>query len=262
MAILIQYVAIYAAWIYAVCGLVALYQIYRLWQVRGERRQAVFSLEREKAVHELQNIFSVALMLLLVMGGTYFTSTTLAEAVGTVVAQAPLGNPTPGLIPTPTNTPLPATETPTLGPTVPFTLALSIADETPTETPEMFEVEEVAPTDTPVPPPPPPSSTDGGCPDPRSVISSPGNGAVVSGIIAVVGTANHEQFQYYKIEYAPAGTEGFNYLAGGQSIVNNGALITFDTTALPNGNWTLRLIVVDQTGNFPTPCQVTMQIQN
>jgi hypothetical protein len=263
MAILIQYVAIYAGWIYAVCGLVALYQIYRLWQVRGERRQAVFSLEREKAVHELQSIFSVALILLLIMGGTYFTSTTLAEALGTVVAQGPLGNATPGLIPTPTNTPLPPTETPTPGPTVPFTLTLStVEEEVPLETPEVFEVEEIPPTDTPVPPPPPPAAGDSGCPDPRSVISSPGNGSAVSGIIAVVGTANHEQFQYYKVEYAPAGTEGFNYLAGGQSIVNNGALITFDTTALPNGNWTLRLIVVDQTGNFPTPCQVTVQIQN
>jgi hypothetical protein len=31
---------------------------------------------------------------------------------------------------------------------------------------------------------------------------------------------------------------------------------------LGNGTWTLRLIVVDQTGNFPLPCQVTITVQN
>ena len=80
MSILIDYVATYAPWIYFVCGVVALYQMYRTWLVRIERRQAVFSLEREKAVRDLGNIFSTALLLLLIMGITYFTSATLVKA--------------------------------------------------------------------------------------------------------------------------------------------------------------------------------------
>ena len=256
MGILIEYVAIYAPWIYAVCGLVALYQIYRLWGVRMERRQAVFSLEREKAVRELQNIFSVAMLLLVIMGATYFTSTTLAEAVAPLVAEARVPNPTPGFIATPTNTPLPATETPTPGPTS--------LPTTPTPDDAVFEVEPVEaleppPTDTPAPAAPVAAAA---CPDSRAIISSPGNQQVLSGVVVVLGTASHEQFQYYKIEYAPAGSEGFNYLNGGNSQVMNGVLITFDTTSLANGAWTLRLIVVDQTGNFPPPCQVTVQIAN
>ncbi|RIK32759.1 MAG: hypothetical protein DCC55_36280 [Chloroflexi bacterium] len=256
MAILIDYVATYAPWLYAVCGLVALFQIYRLWNVRNERRQAVFSLEREKAIHELQSIFSTALLLLLIMGGTYFTSTTLRDAVASQIAEARAPNPTPAIIPTPTNTPLPATETPTVTPTSPPDLATSAAEATPE-----FEqpLEAPQPTDTPAPEPVVQAAS---CPDPRAVIAAPGNGQVVSGIVSVAGTASHEQFQYYKIEYASAGSESFNYLNGGNSPVINGVLITFDSTVLGNGGWTLRLIVVDNTGNFPPPCQVTVQIQN
>jgi hypothetical protein len=254
MAILIDYVSIYAPWIYAVCGLVALFQIYRLWNVRIERRQAVFSLEREKAVRELQNIFSIAMLLLVVMGITYFTSTTLRAAVSQSIETARIPNPTPAVLPTPTNTPLPATETPTITPTSLPTTPTPGEELTPQGTQEVLP-----PTATP---PPAPVVAAASCPDPRSVIASPGNGQVLSGIVTLSGTANHDQFQYYKVEYAPAGTEGFNYLNGGNSPVINGALLTFDTAALGNGGWTLRLIVVDQTGNFPPPCQVTVQIQN
>jgi hypothetical protein len=258
MAILIDFVATYAPWLYAICGLVALFQIYRLWNVRNERRQAVFSLEREKAVHELQNIFSIALLLLVIMGATYFTSTTLREAVAPYIAEARAPNPTPAILPTPTNTPLPATETPTITPTPEGGIPTAEVEVTP----EFDQpVEAPPPTDTPAPAPAPVVQA-AACPDPRSIISAPGNGQAVNGLVIVSGTANHDEFQYYKIEYAPAGSEGFNYLNGGNSPVINGVLITFDSTTLSNGGWTLRLIVVDNTGNFPPPCQVTVQIQN
>jgi hypothetical protein len=249
MGILIEYVAIYAPWIYAVCGLVALYQIYRLWNVRAERRQAVFSLEREKALRELQSIFSVAMFLLMAMGATYFISTTLAAAVEPLVSEARNPNPTAATIPTPTNTPLPATETPTITPTNLITVTLPVQP-----TPNL-----TLPTNTPAFAPVVQGSS---CGDGRSVITSPGNNQTLSGVVTVLGTATHDRFQYFKVEYAPAGSQGFNYLDGGSSPVVNGALVTFDTTTLANGAWTLRLVVVDATGNFPDPCQVTMQIQN
>ena len=49
--------------------------------------------------------------------------------------------------------------------------------------------------------------------------------------------------------------------AATRPIVNN-VLASFDTRALGNGDWTLRLIVVDSTGNYPVPCQVTISVQN
>ncbi|MEZ4720132.1 MAG: hypothetical protein R2851_29220, partial [Caldilineaceae bacterium] len=81
---------------------------------------------------------------------------------------------------------------------------------------------------------------------------------------AVVGSATHDAFQYYKVEYAPGANadSNFGYLVGGNAPVVNGVLGNVDTNTLGNGAWTLRLIVVDQTGNFPPPCKVTINVQN
>lgn len=58
------------------------------WGCAIERRQAVFSLEREKAMRELFRHSDVAMLLVGLMGVTYFVSTTLAQAVEPVVADA------------------------------------------------------------------------------------------------------------------------------------------------------------------------------
>lgn len=104
------------------------------------------------------------------------------------------------------------------------------------------------------------------CPDPRSVISSPGVNQVLSGEVTVTGTAVHENFQYYKIEYAegadPDNTGEYAFLTDGRIQVSDGALATFDSTEFANGTYTLRLSVVDNTGNFPPPCAVTVVIEN
>lgn len=258
MSIMIQYVKTYAPYIYAVCGLFALVQIYRLWQVRAERRQAVFTLEREKAVHELYNIFSIAMLLLVTMGITYFVSHTLAKALGTEVATVNNITPEPTLVnglillPTPTDTPGAFIDVPTVAPTAVITRTTPIPSPTATK---------VARPPTPTPAPAPivgPAS----CPDERALILRPGENERISGSINIVGTARHDSFKFYKMEYAPAGTQGFTYLGGGDSQVVNGILWSFNTTAIANGAWTLRLTVVDQTGNYPPPCQVTIQVQN
>jgi len=276
MSILIQYIANYAPWLYFICGAIALYQLYRAWLVRAERRQAVFSLEREKAVRDLGNIFSTALLLLLVMGITYFTSTTLVKAFAQQIQDA--ASPSPEMpaglgqnsTPTPTDTPLDAlatlgtpeatTRAPLLQPTTPVTeTAEAVQDGQAT-----VDVQATAATPTPVPPTaaPAPIVQSPSCPDPRSAILRPGMNETVSGNVSLVGTATHENFQYYKVEYAPAGSNNFVYLAGDKNPVVNGFLVSINTSALGPGAWTLRLVVVDQVGNYPEPCQVTILIEN
>ncbi len=254
MGFVIQYVANYAPWIYAICGLVALYHIYKIWLVRAERRQAVFSLEREKAVRDTYNIFAVAMILLLTMGFTYFISTTLAAAVKPLVNEALSPTPPLPFVPTPTNTPLPSTPTATQGPTAPIIVA---------DTPTPLQQQEAIATKTPTPVPAPAVQAPN-CPDSRSVLLRPGNNEVVHGVVNVIGSATHEDFQYYKVEYAAGANAsgGFSYLAGNNHPVVNNVLASIDTGTLANGTWTLRLVVVDQTGNFPPPCQVTISVQN
>lgn len=258
MNVFVQIVAQYAPWIYAVCGLVALYNVYRIWQVRIERRQAVFSLERDKAKRDLYSVFFVVAALVFSMSGTYFVSSVLAaalepEADASSVSTASvltdfLAAPNTNSLPTPTFTPLPATDTPQPGP------------PTPEATPVSEEVVET--------PPPPPTNTPivqaAICPAPQALITQPGNGQVVSGAVTVVGTATHEQFRYYKIEYAPGADAagGYAHLADDTNPINGGVLGTFNSTNLANGVWTLQLTVVDVTGNYPPPCRVTITVQN
>ena len=279
MGIVIQSVANYAPWIYAICGLVALYQLYRIWAVRAERKQAVFSLEREKAVNDTYSILAIALILLMAMGFTYFMSTTLREAVAPLVNEAL--TPTPALpmldfLVTPTNTPLPVTPKPTRTPAPPGDATLPgdatpAADATDDGTPEADETPEEgeeAPTpvlETPTPTPEPvPVVVAPACPDQRALLIRPGQNEVVSGDVNVIGSATHENFQFYKVEAASgAGAAGgWQYMGGGQAPVSNNVLATVNTRALNNGAWTLQLVVVDQIGNFIPPCQVTVTVQN
>lgn len=256
MGFVIQYLADAAPWIYFLCGLAALIQLYRTWQVRAERRQAIFSLERDKAITDLYNIFVRAILILLVMGVTYFVSNTLSVAVEPVVERTL--DPTPQavvLLPTPTNTPLPATATPTITPTPPPQAQVA------TPVPAAQSGDVAPPTATPVPAP---AVAPALCPDARSSIISPGNGAVLNGSVALVGTAQHDRFDYYKVEYALGhdASQGFSYLVGGESQVVGGLLGTLNTADLSNGVYTLRLVVVDTSGNYPLPCRVSITIQN
>lgn len=267
MRFLIDYIAQVAPIIYAICGLIALVQLYRTWRVREERRQAIFSLERERAMMELYSIFVTAVLLLAIMGITYFVTNVLAEAVTTAAMDLPQqGTPAAQtappvetdqvagvpLLPTPTNTPMPPTPTPTVTPTPAPQSAPAVVEPTPLASSE--EAQE--PTPVPVAP--------ALCPDGRSVILSPGNGAVVGGSVTFVGTAQHDQFNFYKLEFAPGPDPqgNWSYFDGGQAPVVNGVLGTLNTTGLPNGVYTVRLVVVDRTGNYPPPCQVTLTIQN
>jgi cytoskeletal protein RodZ len=154
-----------------------------------------------------------------------------------------------------------AAVTPTVAPTeTPLPSPTPLPTDTPAEPPTPTPTDTPVPTDTPaaaaVAPP--------FCADARSVIFTPGQNEVISGDVAVTGRAIHEAFQYYKLEFAPgAGAAGgFVYFAGGNSAVDGGVLGVFSSGAVGNGQYTLLLTVVDQTGNFPPPCQVTVIVQN
>lgn len=182
----------------------------------------------------------------------------------------PIPTPTPMPTPVPTSTPVPPTATP-----VPVDETAAPEDsegEAEGEAEGEPEDETVEPTDEaeepalPTPTPQTVAVEPPICPDPRATIFAPGVGEVISGVYQMVGTATHINFGYYKVEYAQGAgitDEGeFAFLAEGNQQVVEGALIVFDTAELDNGLYTLKLTVVDQTGNFPPPCSVTVSIQN
>ncbi len=243
MRVLLELVASYARWIYLACALGAMWYLRVVYLARKERRAALFALEKEAARNQVYSAAGAAMALVLVLSGTYFASTKLVEIVPEPAEAPILGTPTAVLLATPTPTPLP-TDTPT-----------------PTPTPTKVRrrpTPRVAPPPTPTPSVRPPD-----CPDPRVVITSPGVGAVLTGPTEIVGTAQHENFQYYKLEFGIGpNPEQWSYFDGRETQVVNGVLGVFNATAVPNGTYTIRLMVVDRTGNYPMPCQVTVTVQH
>ncbi|MBC7255596.1 MAG: hypothetical protein H5T66_05770, partial [Chloroflexi bacterium] len=88
----------------------------------------------------------------------------------------------------------------------------------------------------------------------------------LSGQITIQGTANHERFQFYKVEWgAGESPEAWHSLPGSGVVrtpVVNGPLMSVNTAVLPNGVVWFKLTVVDITGNFPPPHAVRVIIQN
>jgi hypothetical protein len=105
------------------------------------------------------------------------------------------------------------------------------------------------------------------CPNPNARITSPGINQVVSGNVPVHGTANVENLQYFKIEVGPGSSpRDYEWTVVGElhtsPVAGPGGLLgTFNSSAYAPGIYTLRLVVVDQTGNYPEPCRVTVIVQ-
>ncbi len=91
------------------------------------------------------------------------------------------------------------------------------------------------------------------------VITSPAEGSVLSGAVAIQGTATHPNFTSYAVLYAPGdrvtGSTAWdqqNPIAWGVTgMVVNGTLGTWDTTLLPNGKYVLALAVWNSTSDTP-----------
>ncbi len=84
-------------------------------------------------------------------------------------------------------------------------------------------------------------------------ITSPTDGQTVSGTVSIIGSADLPggQFRYYKLEFARAGTNGWVVIVNAvRRPVINGVLATVDASQLPPGDYTLRILAVDPTGNY------------
>ena len=100
------------------------------------------------------------------------------------------------------------------------------------------------------------------CPDEHIAITAPAATEVLSGYTTVMGSVTLDDLWFYKVEWATAGSTEFSYFAGQGQAISNGALGTLDTRILANGDYLLRVTVVDDTGNYPPPCDIPVTIQN
>ena len=234
---ILSFIHAYALWLYAIGVLTALLCLRELSQARKRAAETIFSLERELAgVREGRARIALFVTLALLALLTYFE-------ISIVPAQPlpPLQEPTPTrfIIEAPTGIPVTPTPTVTRIPTRP-----GPTREPPTETPTL----------TLAPPP---------CSNPSNCMTYPTDRQVISGTVTIQGTATVENLQFYKIEYG-LGESPEQWHSIGEmhpSAVVNGVLGVWDTTGFPAGVFTLRLTVVDITGNYPPPHDVRVTLQ-
>lgn len=216
-----------SVWIYA--GLLLALLVYLRSVLRRYRdyRVAMYGLERDKAMEGIRR--GLAMMGLI---GAAAVSVFLIETL--LVPAVPAGNrptpmPTVSLLATPG-----ATGEPT-------ELAFSAATPLPLGT-----------------------LIGAGCENPEATITAPVPGETVRGVIELEGTADIQNFAFYKYEIRSLAGGGesssWQAVSAGTTPVRSEVLGTWDTTLVTPGPYAVRLIVTDAAGNAPQPCQIQVQV--
>ncbi|MDI7277255.1 MAG: hypothetical protein QME94_14865 [Anaerolineae bacterium] len=249
---LLHLLAPYVVWLYPIGVLILLVYLRSWFTASRDLRASLFTLEREMAAARMRRAATGVFCVFGVLMGLFFAQFHLARAIDLNMWIRP--TPTPELIGTSlwVPTPGPVTATPT-GPTpTPTATATRRPTRQPvTPTPSPTNTVEATPT-------PPPAH----CPDENARIVQPGQGAQIRGRIDIRGSANIPGFQFYKIELGLG--ENPNRWTSISDVhrnpVSDGLLEVWDTSELPAGTYTVRLVVVDASGNYPAPCEVLVYV--
>jgi hypothetical protein len=101
-----------------------------------------------------------------------------------------------------------------------------------------------------------------GCVPNRIMLTSPLPGAVVSGIVELTGTADIPNLAFFKYEISLLGSNVWATISAGDKIVKSDSLGVWDTTTLPNGDYFLQLVLIDNAGQTLEPCVIAVRVEN
>lgn len=235
-------IAVLDTWLYVILGFIALFFVRLMWLARRDRSRSIFTLERENATVRMTRAFTGFVIVLALMMGVYYLSLITPEIVPPL-PDTPTPTPIVALPPTPTPPPLLPTPTPTSTPTPTVAPTVEIIPDTPTPTPNVSVGQ--APN----------------CPNPGVRITQPGDGADVDGVVQISGAATIDNFDYYKFEFRVPSTNEWVFINLYNASVAEGVLGSWNSDTVPPGVYEFRLVVVDQTGNFPNPCVIRLNVQ-
>lgn len=88
----------------------------------------------------------------------------------------------------------------------------------------------------------------GGDEIPTAEISSPSDAASVTGMVSIAGTANHADFDIYRLSYRRVDQTKFTEILESHTAVTNGELGVWDTSLLLNDEYVIRLEVATSEG--------------
>jgi hypothetical protein len=213
----------YEVWIYILTGGIGMIYIRKMILAIQERRAAVFGLERENANRLLASAGSMLGLLLLLAAGEF----TLVTFVSPFLPQTKL-------LPTPT---LDLLATPTV------TLQVNAGNPTISGTPG-----------TPVP------AQSNGCIPDQLEFTNVKPGQEFSKTIRLEGTTNVPGFGFYKYEYGQPGQNNWVTIAAGNEIKIKAEIGAWNISQLPQGDYVLRLVVVNQQNEAMPPCEVPIRV--
>lgn len=217
---LFRYLVQYETHIYVLLGIAAMFALRSVWLSWSEWRKAVFGLEKEIAYQRLRTNSAVTIVLFMV-GLSQFCMVTF------VVPYLPAITFT-------------FTATPDL--TNALTANTPDAQQTP-ETEILFSPPEIT-----------------GCVPGEIIISSLESRQEISGRIILLGSADVEDFGFYKYEYSQQGAENWVTIAAGREPVQDDELGAWDTSTLLPGDYEIRLVVVTGTGESLPACTIPVRI--
>jgi hypothetical protein len=101
-----------------------------------------------------------------------------------------------------------------------------------------------------------------GCVPNKIMITSPKSGLEVNGTVKIIGTADVPNFAFYKYEVTSMGTQNWATIAAKQNPVKEGDLGEWNTVPFTNGDYFLRLVIVDNVGTSLEPCVIAVRVLN
>jgi hypothetical protein len=99
-----------------------------------------------------------------------------------------------------------------------------------------------------------------GCIPGQIMITSPGPGDEIRGEVTLRGSADIPNFGYYKYEFAARGSDNWSTIQAARKIVKDNTLGTWDTSELPSGDYSLRLVVTDSQANVLPACIIPVRV--
>jgi len=226
MAEVLRFFRSYEIWIYIILGVLALWQIRKFTIAWEEVRGAAFGLEREASQNRLNQAATMLLLLLLMSVSEFMLVYIVAPSVPGAI---PIPSPTLNLLATATAA-------------VPMETLNPEAAATPTFNPATGQ------------------TSSQGCVPGSVEISSPKDGDTVSGVVEVTGTADIANFGFYKYEIARPGETIWLSLNAGEAPVKEGVLGEWITDMLPAGDYMLRLVVTDNSGQTLPACIIQVRV--
>jgi hypothetical protein len=215
---ILRFLEEYEAWIYVFSGALTIIFLKKMLSAWSDLRNAIFGLEREMANRRFISAMTVIILIILFTGTEFILVSFIA----------------PGL---PDTKPLP---TPTIS-----------MDAAPLQIMVAGDGTQIAPLLADADKPTPGVNADG-CQPGVIEWQSPSEGREINGQVTLEGTVNPENFGFYKYEYSQAGSDDWTTIAAGNEKHVEGELGVWNTDDLPQGDYLIRLVVVDNE-NQPYP---------